>query len=130
MVSAACACEWHADGTMSFLIDPAATPGPILAAVIQPAVKCDLGLTFTVRAASVNAGGAPVPCPISGILSDGGGQTIPYTLSCVPGGAGQGTSAADPAVELGVTGSAAAGDYENAAVGGGYSDRITFQITY
>jgi hypothetical protein len=123
------ACEWQSDGTMSFLIDPASA-GPILASVTQPVVKCAVGLPFTVLASSANAGGALGSCPITGVLRNGAGQEIPYTVSCAAGGVGQGVGAAEPAIDLGVGGSVAAADYQNAPFGGGYADRVTFQITY
>lgn len=114
---------------MSFLINPAAA-GPILASVTQPAIKCAVGLPFTVLASSTNAGGTLGACPIAGVLRNGAGQEIPYVISCVPGGIGQGTAPTDPVIVLGVGGSVAAADYQNAPVGPGYSDRIVFQITY
>jgi hypothetical protein len=122
-------CQTETDGTLSFTIDPAVA-GPILAVVSQPAVKCGVGETFTVQAASANGGGAPAACPTTGFLNDGSGHAIAYTLGCVTGGVGQGTGAAEPAVELGVDGRVDALEYQNAAAGGGYSDRITFQVTY
>lgn len=129
-IQEASACEWYADGTMAFAIDPAQTPGPILATVTQPAVKCGVGLPFSVRAASANAGGTMAPCPITGLLNNGAGQLIPYTMTCLADGVGQGTTASDPPVEFGVGGSVAIADYQDAAVGSAYSDQITFQITY
>lgn len=113
---------------MSFVINPASA-GPLLASVVQPAIKCAVGLPFTVLALSTNAGGTVEACPVRGVLRNGAGQEIPYTISCLDAGVGLGVDSGDPAIELAVGGSVAAVDYENAAAGG-YSDRVVFQITY
>jgi hypothetical protein len=117
---------------MAFTIDPT-LPGPINAVVtVQPIIRCTNGVPFTVLSQSANAGGPFGGPPTTGILNDGAGHQIAYSITHIAGGTGLGMGGTGD-ISLAVAGSVNSVDYADAYVceaACSYTDTITFEVTY
>ena len=119
-------------GAMAFTIDPSA-PGPINAVVAtDPVIRCTNGVPFTVTSQSTNAGAPFGGPPTVGILNDGAGHVIAYTITHLAGGTGSGMGGAGN-IPLNVGGTVNRVDYENAFLCEGacaYTDIVILQVAY
>jgi spore coat protein U-like protein len=131
-------CKVGTTGSLAFTIDPTLA-GPIAATATDATVFCTNKAPFTVTAVSLNKGGVAASCArsgggITGTLKDGV-NTMDYTFTCgVNGGTGNsglGKGFGVPNdVTLGIAGSIAAANYQNAAASTLYADTITLTISY
>ncbi len=135
-------CKAGTTGSLAFTIDPSLA-GPISATVTDATVFCSNGTPFTITAVSTNKGGSAASCAgagITGTLKDASNNLMDYTFTCSvytgagsPSGTNAGTGQGHGSgkdVRLGMGGSIAAANYQNAPVSATYADTITLTITY